>query len=217
VSVSKVAAAAWLSSAVVVVGAAGGAIYQLANPSSSPSASPSSQPTSPTLGGGNVSPGNTTGNGTTGNTTGNGTTGNGTGNGTTGNTTGNGTGNGTTGNTTGNNGHPIVVTGSMNGPLAPGVSRTLTVTIDNAKNQAINIRTVTASITSVTSGSQIGKPACDKSWFTVGSFSGAQYVAKGAKGTVTLPVTFTNLATTNQDNCKGTSVGLSFTATADQA
>ena len=42
-------------------------------------------------------------------------------------------------------------------------------------------------------------------------------IDQGATGTVQLPLTFADLATTNQDNCKGATVSFSFTANADQA
>jgi hypothetical protein len=237
VSVSKVAAAAWLSSAVVVVGAAGGAIYQLANPSnaSSPSSSPNSQPTSPTLGGGNLSPGSSTGNGngttngttsgngtTTGATTGGGATGTGTAGGAgTGNTTGgttNGNGNGTGNGTTGSNpGHPITVTGAVVGKINLGSPATLNVTIANPNNQDILVTSVTGAITSVTSAGLTGRPACSSTWYSVGSFTGSKTITKNSSGQVTIPLTLTNLPSTNQDNCKGSTVHFSFTAQARQA
>ncbi|MCU1623572.1 MAG: hypothetical protein JWL79_2417 [Frankiales bacterium] len=236
-SVSKVVAAAWLSSALVVVGAAGGAIYQLANPSnsSSPSSAPSSHPSSPTLGGGDVSPngngngtgngngngnGNTTGNGngTTGaSTTGTGATTGGTGTATGGTTTGTGTGS-STGNTTGSNpGHPITVTGAVVGKISLGSPATLNVTIANPNNQDILITSVTGAITSVTTRGLAGLPPCSSSWYSVGSFTGTKTITKNSSGQVTIPLTLTNLPSTNQDNCKGSNVTFSFTAQARQA
>jgi hypothetical protein len=65
VSVSRVAVAAWLSSAAVVTSAAGVGIYQLttASSSSSSSSTSSSQPSAQTLGGGSVDSNNGNGNG----------------------------------------------------------------------------------------------------------------------------------------------------------
>ena len=220
-SVSKVAAAAWLSSAVVVVGAAGGALYQLANVdySSPPPSAPSGQPSSLSLGGGNLSP-NSNG---TGNTTGGATGRNGTGNGSTGNppggaTGGTGTGNGSTGSTTGSNpGHPITVTGAIVGKISLGAPTTLNVTIANPNNQDILVTSVTGAITSVTSAGLVGRPACSTSWYSVGSFSGSKSISKNSSGQVSIPLTLTNLPSTNQDNCKGSTVNFSFSAQARQA
>jgi hypothetical protein len=68
VPVTKVAAAIWLTSALVVTSAAGVGFYQLA--SSPASSAPKSESSSPTLGGGNVTQGN--GNGNNGNAAGGG-------------------------------------------------------------------------------------------------------------------------------------------------
>lgn len=135
-----------------------------------------------------------------------------------GNLSGTANGNGTgKGNGNGTSGHPLTVTGAVSGSLAPGLPRTLTVTVDNARNQAVNLRSVTASITSVTGGSDSTKPPCSRDWFSVGSYAGNQPIAKGQKGQVELPLTLTNLPSVNQDNCKGARYSLAFTATADQA
>jgi hypothetical protein len=61
VPVTKVAAATWLTSALVVTSAAGVGFFQLA--SSPDSSAPKSESSSPTLGGGNVTQGNGNGNG----------------------------------------------------------------------------------------------------------------------------------------------------------
>jgi hypothetical protein len=62
VSVSRVAVAAWLSSAAVVTSAAGVGIYQLTTASSSSTSTSSSQPSAQTLGGGSVDSNNGNGN-----------------------------------------------------------------------------------------------------------------------------------------------------------
>jgi hypothetical protein len=117
----------------------------------------------------------------------------------------------------GNPGHTITVTGVVSGKIAPGVPATLTVTINNTNNQAIVVTNVTGSINGVTSAGQAGKPVCSKSWYSLGSFSGSKPIAQNSSGSVVLPVTFSDLPTTNQDNCKGATYSFTFTATANQA
>jgi len=189
-AVSKLAAAAWVTSAAAVLSAATAGVYALAASNGSSSGTASAAKVAPSA---SPSPnGNSQGN-----------NGNGVGNG------------GATG--TQANAHPITVTGVVTGQPAPGRTATLNVTIDNAKNQAILIRTVTAAITSVTTGTLPGKVACNKNWFQVTSFAGSQRVEAGAKGIVPLTVSFTNDPAINQDNCKNQNYTFSYTATADQA
>jgi hypothetical protein len=178
VAVSKVAAAAWLSSAVVASGAIGVGVEM----ATSASTSNASQSSSPTLGGGNVSSSN------------NGNNGNGS-----------------------NSGHPITLTGSVVGKIGLGTPATLTVTISNPNNQDIVVTSVTGAITSVTSAGLVGSPVCSSSWYSVGTFTGSKTVMKNASGQVSVPLTLTNLPSTNQDNCKGSTVQFTFTAQAQQA
>jgi hypothetical protein len=124
---------------------------------------------------------------------------------------GNGQGNG------GNQGHPITLSGVVQGQVAPGGTAPLVVTIANQNNQDILVTSVTGSVTSVTSAGQTGKPACSTSWYRVGSFAGSLRVHKNASGTVMLPVSFLNAPAVNQDNCKGARYTFSFTAQATQA
>jgi hypothetical protein len=175
VAVSR-AAAAWLSSAVLVSGAVGVAIVQ---PATTPTSNVA-QPSSPTLGGGNVSSNGNNGNGS-------------------------------------NAGHPITLTGSVVGKIWPGSPATLNVTISNPNNQDIVVTSVTGAITSVTSAGLDGRPVCSSSWYNVGSFTGSKTIAKNANGQVSVPLTLTNLPSTNQDNCKGSTVHFTFTAQAQQA
>jgi hypothetical protein len=69
----------------------------------------------------------------------------------------------------------------------------------------------------VGSGTRTGLQACNKSWITLGSFAGSQPVGANSYTLVTVPVTFTNLASTNQDNCKGVTYTFSFTVNGRQA
>ncbi|MCW3101399.1 MAG: hypothetical protein JWL77_7017 [Chthonomonadaceae bacterium] len=174
-AVSK-AAATWMSSAVLVSGAVGVAILQLATTPTSNAA----QPSSPTLGGGNVSSNGNNGNGN-------------------------------------NAGHPITLTGSVVGTISLGAPATLNITISNPNNQDIVVTSVTGAITSVTSAGLVGRPVCSSNWYSVGSFTGSKTITKNANGQVSVPLTLTNLPSTNQDNCKGSTVHFSFTAQARQA
>jgi hypothetical protein len=75
---------------------------------------------------------------------------------------------------------------------------------------------VTGSITSVTTRGLAGLPACSASWFSVGASTTPTPIAKNKTGTVSVPVTLNDLPV-NQDNCKGSTVQLAFTAQARQA
>jgi len=134
---------------------------------------------------------------------------------------GNANGNGNNGNGNGNggsnNGHPLTVSGQVTGSVGPGSPASLVITIANPNNQDVLVTSVTGAITSVTTGSQAGKPSCSVSWYHVGSFSGSKAIAKNASGTVSLPVTFDDLSNVNQDNCKGAHYTYSFTVQARQA
>jgi hypothetical protein len=120
-------------------------------------------------------------------------------------------------NNPGNPGHQIDVTGSVTGQLRPGTPATLTVTIANRNNQDIVVTSVTGTITSVTTLHAAGLPLCDASWYVVGTSTAPTPIAKNRTGTVVVPVTLNDLPSTNQDNCKGSTVQLSFTAQARQA
>jgi hypothetical protein len=116
-----------------------------------------------------------------------------------------------------NPGHQIDVTGTVVGQLRPGSPATLTVSITNRNSQDIVVTSVTGTITSVTTRGLPGLPVCSTSWYTVGTSTAPTSIAKNKSGTVSVPVTLNDLPTTNQDNCKGSTVQLSFTAQARQA
>jgi hypothetical protein len=209
---SKLAVAVWIGSAAVLTTGTSAAVYSLAGSNSSTTSAaakttPTPSPTSPFTGGGSTvttAAAKPTPTATT--------TPNGNGQGNNGNGAGNG---GSTGSPS--NSHPVTLTGSVTGQPGPGVTAQLNITIDNSKNQAIVVRTVTATVTSVTSGTQAGKPQCRTSWYSIAPFSGSLPIAAGAKGAVPLTVTFTNEPAINQDNCRGATYSFSFNATADQA
>ena len=114
-------------------------------------------------------------------------------------------------------GRRLALSGTVVGSVAPGQAARLVVTITNRGNQRVELSSVSASVTSVSSAGLAGAPTCSASWYHVGSFTGPRTIAKGASTTVELPITFSNSATTNQDNCKGAQYRYSFTAQARQA
>lgn len=127
----------------------------------------------------------------------------------------NGNGNGNNGNGNGNGGssnpgHPIGVTWTIDAPLQPGRLGTLAARIDNQNNQAISVQTVSVVVNSVS------KAGCDKTWLTVGSFSGARTIAANSFGLINLSIRLDD-RTVNQDACKGANFNLTVNATAVQA
>ncbi|MCW2545378.1 MAG: hypothetical protein JWM40_2930 [Frankiales bacterium] len=119
---------------------------------------------------------------------------------------GNGNGNGAAG----NSGHPIGVTWTIDSPLQPGRLGTLAARISNQNNQAINVQSVSAVVNSAS------KAGCDKTWLTVGSFSGSQPVAANSSAIVNLTIQLVD-NTVNQNACKGAKFNLTVNATAVQA
>lgn len=119
---------------------------------------------------------------------------------------GNGNGNGAAG----NSGHPIGVTWTIDSPLQPGRLGTLAARISNQNNQAINVQSVSAVVNSAS------KAGCDKTWLTVGSFSGSQPVAANSSAIVNLTIRLVD-NTVNQNACKGAAFNLTVNATAVQA
>jgi hypothetical protein len=114
-------------------------------------------------------------------------------------------------------GHTISLSGSVVGRVAPGSPATLTVTISNPNNQDIVVTSLTGTITSVTTLGLPGRPACSTSWYSVGTFTGSKAIAKNKSGTISVPLSLADLPSTNQDNCKGSTVQFAFTAQAQQA
>lgn len=134
---------------------------------------------------------------------------------------GNGHVNGNNGNGAGGTNQPpgkaVTVSGSVVGKIGLGSPATLNVTVDNPNNQALVITKVMGTITSVTSAGQAGKPACSAAWYSVGTFTGSKALPKNGSAIVAVPLTLTPLSSTNQDNCKGSTVTFAFSATAEQA
>ena len=131
-----------------------------------------------------------------------------------------GVGNGNGGPSSGNNSSPgkaLTTSVVSSTPVAPGRAGSVTVKVTNPNNQAAVITSLTGSVTGVGSGTRSGLQQCNKSWITLGSFSGSQSIAANGSTLVTVPVTFNDLNTTNQDNCKGVTYTFSFTVTGQQA
>jgi hypothetical protein len=116
-----------------------------------------------------------------------------------------------------NPGHPIRLSGVVTGRITPGRPATLTVTVSNPNNQDVVVTSLTGSVTSVSSQVLAGRPPCSATWFTVGTFAGARTIAAKGSAEVAVPVALTDLPATNQDNCKGGTLQLAFTAQARQA
>jgi len=113
-------------------------------------------------------------------------------------------------------GHPLIVTGTVEGRTTPGTPSTVTITIRNPNNQAVVVEKVTASVEAVTSRDTSG-PACRTDWFDVGRFDGSLLVDRRQSGQVQLALTLRDEPAVNQDRCQGSTVSLAFTARARRA
>ncbi|HTA06459.1 MAG TPA: Ig-like domain repeat protein [Solirubrobacteraceae bacterium] len=116
-------------------------------------------------------------------------------------------------------GKPFTVTGGASGPLAPGITRALTIVLTNPNNVAI---TVTALSASVAAGSS--KSGCDgpsNLQLTQSNFSTSNTLTIPANGQVMLPsgsvsapqVQMLDLPV-NQDACKGASFTFTYSGSA---
>jgi hypothetical protein len=116
-------------------------------------------------------------------------------------------------------GKPFTVTGNASGPLAPGLTRSLAITLTNPNSVTI---TVTALSASIAAGSS--KAGCDgpsNLQLTQSNISEANAVAIAANGHVTLPsgtvsapqVLMKDLPV-NQDACKGASFTFTYSGSA---
>lgn len=101
-------------------------------------------------------------------------------------------------------------------PVAPGRRGSVTVQVTNPNSQAAVLTSLAGSVTGIGTRGNPRLPACQASWVTLGSWTGAVDVAGGGRTLLTVPVTFTNTPS-NQDNCKGVSYTFSFTVNGRQA
>lgn len=103
----------------------------------------------------------------------------------------------------------------LQGPLIPGVTRPLKVTMSNPLNQRLKVTAVTV---------KPGKPpvsACKKSWVKTTSFKASKkkkpiIVKPRGKAKLKLSVQLKNLGSVNQDACKNIRIPLKLNATARQ-
>jgi hypothetical protein len=122
------------------------------------------------------------------------------------------------GNANGNaNGKSLSVALVSATPIYPGRTGTLTLRVDNTNQQDVVLTSVTSAVTSVTTGTKTGIPACNKSWFQIGGLVGTALVNGRSARTITVPVTMVNTSNVNQDNCKGVTYTFSFTVNGRQA
>jgi hypothetical protein len=103
----------------------------------------------------------------------------------------------------------------LQGPLIPGVTRPLKVTMANPLRQRLKVTAVTVT------PSKPAVSACKKSWVKTTSFKASKkkkpiIVKPRGKATVMLTVQLTNLSSVNQDACKNTRIPLKLNATARQ-
>jgi hypothetical protein len=98
--------------------------------------------------------------------------------------------------------------------ISPGVSKTYMVSVKNNSTQAIHMLTLSGSLASVA--------GCDTSKITIAPYNAnaagaVQYTIAG-RSTATVPMTISFINTnTNQDGCKGKTLSLTYSGTAEQS
>ncbi|TML88257.1 MAG: hypothetical protein E6G08_08380 [Actinobacteria bacterium] len=105
-------------------------------------------------------------------------------------------------------------TSSVSGLYPGGPAATLSGTFDNPNASAVRISSITAVVSSITNGSSdSSKPACVATDFSIGGSVGTVTVPSGSGvGTWSgLTIQLLNTAA-NQDNCKGATANISYTA-----
>jgi hypothetical protein len=110
-------------------------------------------------------------------------------------------------------GTPLLASSEVLGEVAPGAPATLVLTLTNQAPRAVQVMTVSARITSVSTATS----ACSTSWYDVGSFTGPTILPGHGVATVRLPVTFFDSPTVNQDGCKGARYTYGYRVEAIQA
>ncbi len=116
-------------------------------------------------------------------------------------------------------GKPFTITGNAAGPLSPGVSQTLAITLTNPNNVAIEVTALT-----VASASGSSKAGCDGTAnlsLTQSNVSASNTLAIPANGHVSLPVGAVSAPVvlmrdlpTNQDACKNASFTFTYSGSA---
>jgi hypothetical protein len=116
-------------------------------------------------------------------------------------------------------GKPFTVTGNASGPLAPGLTRSLAITLTNPNSVAITVTALSASVTAGSSNAGCDGPA--NLQLTQSSISEANPLTIAANGHVALPsgavsapqVLMKDLPV-NQDACKGASFTFTYSGSA---
>jgi hypothetical protein len=116
-------------------------------------------------------------------------------------------------------GKPFTVTGNASGPLAPGLTRSLAITLSNPNNVAITVTTLSVSVASGSSNAGCDGPT--NLQLTQSSVSAANPLTIAANGHVALPsgavstpqVLMKDLPV-NQDACKGASFTFTYSGSA---
>ncbi len=105
-------------------------------------------------------------------------------------------------------------TSSVTGLYPGGTAATLSGNFDNPNTSAVKISSITAAVSSVSNGTSDGaKPACTASDFSIGGSVGTTTVASGTGVGSWSGLTIQLLNTAaNQDNCKGATANISYTA-----
>lgn len=105
-------------------------------------------------------------------------------------------------------------TNTVTGLYPGGSPVTLSGDFTNLNSGPVNISSVTATVSSVSNGSLNGsKPACTASDFSIGGSSGASTVPVGTNVGSWTGLTIQLLNTSaNQDNCKGATANITYTA-----
>jgi hypothetical protein len=116
-------------------------------------------------------------------------------------------------------GKPFTVTGSVSGPLAPGLSRPLAITVTNPNNVAIEVTSLTVSVAAASSKAGCEGPA--NLQLSQPNISSSNPLAIPANGQVALPAGALTAPTvrmldlsTNQDACKNASFTFNYSGSA---
>jgi large repetitive protein len=116
-------------------------------------------------------------------------------------------------------GKPFTVAGNASGPLAPGLTRSLTLTLSNPNNVAITVTALSASVAAGSSNAGCDGPT--NLQLTQSNISAANPLAVPANGHVTLPSSAVSAPQVlmkdlpvNQDACKGASFTFTYSGSA---
>jgi hypothetical protein len=116
-------------------------------------------------------------------------------------------------------GKPFTISGDVSGLLAPGVSRSLDLTLNNPNKKSLSITNLTVTVQSVTRATGVSGP-CTTADYQVTQYSGPYPLTVAGNGTASLsslgaasqywPKVKMLDTATNQDGCKGASLTLAY-------